>query len=1039
MKRRRFCIYILFTAVSILLNGCDEVSKESTADYANEPDEAEYLLEYYKVGEGVFISEYMKETEAFIGQLLMETVENHGEIPEAERDCFSEQAQMQLEEIGHGSLDAGWMADAYISDSFYTLNYLFGDTGYDFSFIIDYNSPTFTNKLFGRGRNNTGSVKMQAFVDNRGIIRGVSVDIGGETEPEGSIAGFYQDEFQEKIIEEGIPYERKVVYDQSGSGLLSMGDAALDAQAAGNFIIDVLESGDVETYSSLFVSKQYFDEFRNLNWNQLDTDWKANCYYDCYYTYVTEERGYVSFTYYIYPDYEQMQAETAKAVIFRCDVGTGDGLICDTELKAYAMTVEEYYTAGEWRGERIAVVKDGEWAGGGGMLRIPGQDSEEEVKYIYTNEDMGTESLVKLFMEDLRTRNIGNGKVSYYLIDKKSTWLSEFADEIHENTDGWKLEETYDFYYLNHNEQSGLIHYKYYFYWNKPDQKNEKVLVTDVWISQEGIKDMQLHWFLTGRHMKDDADPVSEEIIGQNGKAMDIEAYLTIDWTDEDILLWYNHIISPNDSGRGWKFAVADIDFDGVQELFVIFGSNHGGGNSVYIYGQENGSVFSYIDMIATFDQDIEYIRNRIDYIRISPYMDIELLDAYVNEDGEYRYLSLDSNSYGGDIHGGFYTVILYETVLKEDAAPKEIARIEYLAPMEKEELYFLGQEVYETGRLRDMIASYMDGYTKVAMDCRMAEKTFARDVIGLDETERNKELQELYESLRCLTRENGTNAEDSLNTSTIVSDFLSLNAEKFEQKYDRKELYDKDILYCDQNAWKYDGNAVDPYQKPEEHYDVAGITAIRFIKGSYTPGYTDAQANDREIFIQCFDDYAISRFYQKKLDSQSGEEVLDLIEISYIKVETGGEKVSKTFYQELENNYYQVRAEIQAGEWIASPDGTREVCVSNGSLPKHPSQIFVRYRDKMPDSIFRMTWECGIAGWIDDEHIVCYKIDMSGPFLIHLETNQIEEIKKADDDYDIYGAKYEIRDNQLVGTCMGEEIYCWNIVRENDDIRIIK
>lgn len=235
----------------------------------------------------------------------------------------------------------------------------------------------------------------------------------------------------------------------------------------------------------------------------------------------------------------------------------------------------------------------------------------------------------------------------------------------------------------------------------------------------------------------------------------------------------------------------------------------------------------------------------------------------------------------------------------------------------------------------------------------------------------------------------------DSPYTSAVVSDFLSLNAEKFEQKYDRKELYEKDILYCDQNAWKYDGNAVDPYQKPEEHYDVAGITAIRFIKGSYTPGYTDAQANDREIFIQCFDDYAISMFYQKKLDSQSGEEVLDLMEISYIKVETGGEKVSKTFYQELENNYYQVRAEIQAGEWIASPDGTREV--------------------------------------------VCYKIDMSGPLLIHLETNQIEEIKREDDDYDIYGAKYEIQDNRLVGTCMGEEIYCWNIVKNNDDICIIK
>lgn len=279
--------------------------------------------------------------------------------------------------------------------------------------------------------------------------------------------------------------------------------------------------------------------------------------------------------------------------------------------------------------------------------------------------------------------------------------------------------------------------------------------------------------------------------------------------------------------------------------------------------------------------------------------------------------------------------------------------------------------------------------------------------------------------------------ATDSLNTSTIVSDFLTLDSENFEQKYDRDELYEKDILYCDQNAWKYDGNAVDPYQESGEYYDVTSVTAIRFIKNLYTPEYSDEQTSDREISIKCFDDYAISTFYQKKSDIQSGEEVLNLMEISYIKAEIRGEKAPKSFYQELENSYYQVRAEIQSEKWIASPDGTKEACVSNGALPKHPSQIFVRYQDKIPDSIFRMPWECGIAGWIDDDHIVCYEIDMSGPLLIHLETNQIEEVKKEDDNYDIYGAKYEVQDNQLVCTCMGEEIYRWGITRKNNDITI--
>ena len=53
-----------------------------------------------------------------------------------------------------------------------------------------------------------------------------------------------------------------------------------------------------------------------------------------------------------------------------------------------------------------------------------------------------------------------------------------------------------------------------------------------------------------------------------------------------------------------------------------------------------------------------------INYKEISPYMDIELMDAYMNRNGEYRYLSLDYSLFGGDIHGGIDTVVLYETDL---------------------------------------------------------------------------------------------------------------------------------------------------------------------------------------------------------------------------------------------------------------------------------------------------------------------------------------------------------------------------------------
>ena len=285
-------------------------------------------------------------------------------------------------------------------------------------------------------------------------------------------------------------------------------------------------------------------------------------------------------------------------------------------------------------------------------------------------------------------------------------------------------------------------------------------------------------------------------------------------------------------------------------------------------------------------------------------------------------------------------------------------------------------------------------------------------------------------------------NEENSVVKANIISDFLSLDAENFEKKYNKNELYDKDILYCDINMWKYHGTSLDGFQSPEEYYDITNITAIRFVRSDYIWGYehgNDGAEIDNRVYIQYFDNYAISMFFQEDKDSQSEETVLRLIEFSFVKVELDGEIAPESLYKSLEDNYYQVRIDIQSDEWTVSPDGTKAVCISNGSIPKHPSQIFVRYKGKKTDSVFRRNWECSIVGWIDENHIICYEIDHSGPLLIHLETGQVEEIKSVDDYYDTYGAKYEIQDNRLVCKCLGEEIYHWDIVREDNDVRIIK
>ncbi len=316
------------------------------------------------------------------------------------------------------------------------------------------------------------------------------------------------------------------------------------------------------------------------------------------------------------------------------------------------------------------------------------------------------------------------------------------ADEIKDIIDaGWQIGQKFDFYYLNHNERAGYIHYRYYFYWNKEGDEREKVIVTDAWISKEGLEKMELHCFFSNKNAENAFEPENRESIIE---MEDIAAFLDYDWTAESVLMM-DHMIQPEDSARGWEFSIADIDFDEKQEMLISFSSNHCGGNSLYIYKQDNnGSVFSYVDTLATPKR---YVVAGINCVGKLPYMDIDLMDVYVNEEKEYRYLSLDCSSFGGDIHGGIYEIILYETVFNEE--PKEIVRINYCAPEEREELYFLGNKVYETGKLKDMLTSYMEGYTRIAIDYKTIEKTFARDIVAISEQEREQQLDELYMSLR--------------------------------------------------------------------------------------------------------------------------------------------------------------------------------------------------------------------------------------------------------------------------------------------------
>lgn len=292
----------------------------------------------------------------------------------------------------------------------------------------------------------------------------------------------------------------------------------------------------------------------------------------------------------------------------------------------------------------------------------------------------------------------------------------------------------------------------------------------------------------------------------------------------------------------------------------------------------------------------------------------------------------------------------------------------------------------------------------------------------------------------------------DSFLSASVVSDFLTMDSEDFENKYDRNQLYERNILYCDMAAWRYQGTQLDGFQDPEDYYDVINIAALRYTVDDRLYDFIEEYHSDAgsignsssmtDVYIQHVGDYAISIYFQRDMDTQK-EDSMKLLEISYVKVELGEGEAPRSLYQYLENDYYEVREAILSEDWIISPDRNKEICVMNGALPKHPAQIFIRYRDKRPDTVFRFTWEQGISGWIDEEHVICYMMDWK-PKLIHLETNQVEEIDIAVGEngrrvFDSYGAHYEINENKLIARVLGEEVYRWDIVKENNEVFIME
>ena len=70
-----------------------------------------YLLDEDMVGKGIYISDYMCETEVFLGNILKDVVTNRGIVSGENRQYFTENALQHLADTKWESLDTEWEPD----------------------------------------------------------------------------------------------------------------------------------------------------------------------------------------------------------------------------------------------------------------------------------------------------------------------------------------------------------------------------------------------------------------------------------------------------------------------------------------------------------------------------------------------------------------------------------------------------------------------------------------------------------------------------------------------------------------------------------------------------------------------------------------------------------------------------------------------------------------------------------------------------------------------------------------------------------------
>lgn len=494
-----------------------------------------YLVEEELVGKGIYISDYMCETEVFLGNILKEVLTNRGPVSGENRKYFTDYALRQLEGTDWGLLDAAWEVEPFAYDREYSVNPLSGGAGYYFrySFYPDQDRTV---------KEKTNKTDFTLYVDNEGRICEIKTSISTIPAAESGMEewintdGLADNTYCEQIIRDGRPCNEKMVwdferhfrrfmtpeevYEQENTGLLESGNVCASAENLAGIFSHIMQNrgADAERYKEYFSYDESYEEFADTEWRLLGEAWTAEEEYDCFFVDSIYSSGYAGFRYYFYPDYESMDVSEAKAVVIDCNINIYNGMIDYSYIDIFPFTIEEYQMMKQNRDKyRQLVIDQGNVLSSKVKVAIPVMDRQiehipvrefdpnavdrssgrrkvKEELWGFTDTAEAADDLGKKFLKDIDEDNLEEGAIYRFANDKEEIYSALCAiDGFGES--GWKADRQYDCFWVRFNEAAGCMHLQYYFY---PERTNEesvsgRTLVVDVFVSESGIENMEIN------------------------------------------------------------------------------------------------------------------------------------------------------------------------------------------------------------------------------------------------------------------------------------------------------------------------------------------------------------------------------------------------------------------------------------------------------------------------------------------------------------------------------------------------------------------